>query len=101
MTGKDWALLFTGIALGGTDEFFTNWSHSLPCGADITLIIESLYFVGLYGYYFYITNNSQNIVYLILYLAYGSTPVADNRCSILTRVEDRTITTSPVVGKTN
>ena len=82
MNATDWALVLTGAFVGGADEFITNWGHDLPCWADWAAIIQSAYFIYMYMHEFVRTDDSQDIAFASLYVAYGSTPVIENRCWI-------------------
>ena len=58
MTAVDWVLFVSGILVGGADEFLSNWSHELPCVADLASIIQSMYFIYLYMHEFIKTNDA-------------------------------------------
>ena len=53
------AVIFsTGVVVGGTDEFLTNWGFSMPCIADISRIFEIGFMLYLYSHEFHETNDS-------------------------------------------
>ena len=68
----------------------------MPCGADVARIVESLYFIYLFGKFFYENHDSQNVPYIALYMLKGSIPLLDFRCAIL-NPSDIKESTGPVV----
>ena len=82
MSAIEVLIFLTGVLSGATDEFFTNWGYAMPCIADLSRILQIGFFIYLYLDEFLDSSDSQNIPYIALYTAYGSTAIMEQRCWI-------------------